>query len=235
MKIRLLCTESTRKSTSLKLLATALSTKLGYKVYRSTLPKPGRYALMYGQSVDKLTQYQWFQEQGLSTLEFTTSAAEAVSWITDNHTVFGRKYLNASCGKGIVVMDGGGVDVPLNPCPVYTKYKKKKREFRVHVFNDQVVAVVEKRRRVGFEGQRDTKIRNLANGYVFCQTVVNEPSGLRDLALAAAKVTQSHFKGVDIGYNERNNDLFVIEVNSAPGMQGSNIEAYANAVVESLK
>lgn len=233
MKIRLLCTEGTRFSASLKLLANTLSQRVGYKVFRSTRPKADRLNLSYGQSVDKLTQYRWFQEQGLSALEFSQNPVDVAQWLSNGHTVFGRRLLTASCGQGIVVLEPGGAHMAGEMvCPVYTKYKKKKREFRVHVFKDQVVAVTEKRRRVGFEGQRDTKIRNLANGYVFCQTVVNEPAGLRDLALAAAKVTQSHFKGVDIGYNEQKDDLFVIEVNSAPGMQGSNIEAYANAVLE---
>jgi glutathione synthase/RimK-type ligase-like ATP-grasp enzyme len=115
--------------------------------------------------------------------------------------------------------------------PVYTKYKKKKREFRVHVFKDQVVNVVEKRKRKGFEGERDTKIRNLANGYVFCQEVTNEPEGLRALALQAAQVSASDFRGVDIGYNEKKDELFVIEVNSAPGIEGTNIQKYLDAMV----
>jgi len=231
MKLRLLCTESTRKSTSLKLLAQTLTQKLGYKVWRSTQPKPRREHIKYGHSVDKLTQYRWFQEQGLSALVFTNSTAEAQEWLNAGDTyVFGRKYLNSSCGKGIVVFEPGDGIGPAGVCPVYTQYKKKKREFRVHVYKDKVVAVTEKRKRAGFEGTRDTKIRNLENGYVFCQTVSNEPTGLRELALRAARVSPSDFKGVDIGYNERNNDLFIIEVNSAPGIQGSNLVSYTNAI-----
>jgi len=231
MKLRLLCTNSTRFSASLKLLANSLSQRVGYRVFRSTIPKAGRYALMYGQSVDKLTQYRWFQGQGLSALEFTVDLGVAQTWVEEGNIVFGRKYLNSSCGKGIVVIEPDGSSwVQHSPCPVYTKYKKKKREFRVHVFKDQVVAVVEKKRRSGYEGQRDTKIRNLANGYVFCKCD-SYPEGLDTLALAASRISQSDFKGVDVGFNERSNDLFVIEVNSAPGVQGSNVEAYVNAIL----
>lgn len=228
-KLRLLCTEGTKKSASLKLLANALTQRLGYKVWRSTRPHPRREHLKYGQSVDKLTQYRWFQEQGLSALEFTDDIEQVDRWLEEGYTVFGRKYLNSSCGKGIVVIEPG-ITQWAAACPVYTKYKKKKREFRVHIYKDKVVAITEKRKRAGFEGQRDTKIRNLANGYVFCQTVEDVPEGLQALALAASKVTPSDFKGVDIGYNERNNDLFIIEVNSAPGVQGSNINAYVNNI-----
>lgn len=235
MRLRLLCTEGTKTSTSLKLLTQALTTKLGYKVFRSTQPRAQREHLKYGHSVDKLTQYRWFQQKGLSALEFTTSPEEAQMWLnsTDFH-VFGRKFLNSSCGKGIVVFEPGDGIGPAGICPVYTKYKKKKREFRVHIFKDKVVAVTEKKRRAGFEGQRDTKIRNLINGYVFCQTVNNEPVGLRELALAASEVSPSDFKGVDIGYNEKNNDLFIIEVNSAPGIAGSNVTAYVAAITATI-
>lgn len=230
-RLRLLCTEGTRKSASLKQLAQALTQRLGYKVWRSTKPKANRDNIKYGHSLDKLTQYRWFTEQGLSTLEFTTNPVVVTQWLSDGFTVFGRRLLNSSCGNGIVVLEAGKAhEAGEMACPVYTKYKKKKREFRVHVYKDKVVAVTEKRKRAGFEGQRDTKIRNLANGYVFCQTVENIPEGLQELALAASKVTQSDFKGVDIGYNERNNELFIIEVNSAPGIQGSNINAYVEAI-----
>ena len=231
-KLRLLCTESTRKSQSLKLLAQGLSEKLGYKVWRSTKPKANRDNLKYGHSVDKLTQYRWFKEQGLSSLEFTTDDEEAFRWCTrDKITVFGRRYLNSSCGKGIVVEEPNETSNFTMRLPVYTKYRKKKREFRVHIFRDKVVAVTEKRKRAGFDGERDTKIRNLANGYVFCRELLSpEPEGLRELALRARNVTQSDFCGVDIGYNERNNELFIIEVNSAPGIAGSNINAYIDAI-----
>lgn len=228
MKIRLLCTEGTKGSQSLKLLASGLSTRLGYKVWRSTLQKPRRQHLRYGHSVDKLTQYKWFQDQAIPALEFTTSVTAVQEWLTSKATVFGRKYLNSSCGKGIVVIGPGQEQVPF--CPVYTKYKKKKREFRVHIFGNQVVAVTEKKRRKDFEGERDTKIRNLANGYVFVQGVENEPEGLRELALRASKVTASDFKGVDVGFNEKANELFIIEVNSAPGIQGSNVNKYIEAI-----
>jgi len=231
MKLNLLCTNSTKGSASLKLLATALTDKLGYKVWRTTLVKRRRTSLKYGHSVDKVFQYVWFAAQGLSSLEFTQSAEMAKAWIADGKTVFGRKYLNSSCGKGIVIMEKPD---DFQTCPVYTVYKKKKREFRVHVFQGTVVSVVEKRKKKDWADQRDTKVRNLTNGYIFCQSVTNEPEGLRELALAAAKVSPSDFRGVDIGYNEKNNDLFVIEVNSAPGITGANIAKYVQGITQNV-
>jgi glutathione synthase/RimK-type ligase-like ATP-grasp enzyme len=227
-KLQLLSTNSTKGSQSLKQLAVALSQQLGYKVLRTTKVNPKRVQLKYGNSTDKLSQYKWFKGQGLSALEYTISWDEAGILLEKGKTVFGRKLLNSSCGKGIVVMENVG---DLEECPVYTVYKKKKREFRVHVFKGVVVSVTEKKRKVGWTDARDTKIRNLANGYVFCQEVTNEPEGLRELALKASAVVQSDFKGVDIGYNEKNDDLFIIEVNSAPGICGSNIGKYVQGIL----
>jgi hypothetical protein len=231
MKVNLLCTQSTKNSKSLKLIAQALTTTLGYKVWRTTQQKPHYNSFKYGQSVDKLYQYNWFKEQGLSALEYTTSGYIANDWYANGKVVFGRKYLNSSCGKGIIIFDSKAIqDQAPNNCPVYTLYKKKKREFRVHIFKDTVISVVEKRKKVGWIDQRDTKIRNLANGYIFCQEVSNEPEGIRELALVAAKISPSDFRGVDIGYNEKNNELFIIEVNSAPGITGSNIQKYVEEI-----
>ena len=235
MKLSILCTSATKGSQSLKELAKKLTETLGYRVWRTTKPNPKRHQIKYGHSVDKLTQYKWFQEQGLSALEFTTSPQQAQEWVNEEFTVFGRQYLNSSCGKGIVVYEKGQDASFGGLCPVYTKYKKKKREFRVHVFKDQVIAVTEKKRKKDFDGQHDTKIRNLSNGYIFCQGFSNEPAGLRELALSASRVSPSDFRGVDIGYNEKNNDLFVIEVNSAPGIQGSNLDKYTGAITNDIQ
>lgn len=226
-KLFLHCTSTTLKSTSLKAIAQGLSTIVGKKVLRTIKHVPTRRYFKYGHGVDKISQYKFFEKEEIPALEYTTDSDVADGWLLHNHTVFGRKYLNSSCGKGIVIITSTE-NIP--ELPVYTKYKKKKREFRVHCFADQVVSVTEKKRKKGFEGERDTKIRNLANGYVFCQTVENEPEGLRELALRAARVSPSHFRGVDIGYNEQKQELFVIEVNSAPGIMGANVDKYLQVI-----
>lgn len=226
MKIRLVSHKI--GSQSLKLLAEGLSTKLGYKVFRSKAPHPKQENITYGDCKNKLFQYEWFAANGLPALPFTTTKEKAESWLQEGSVVFARKLMRASEGKGIHVCNPGEI---LCQAPVYTLYRKKKREFRVHVYQDQIISVLEKRKRKGFEGTVDTKIRNTANGYVFCSQDVVEPPGIRELALKASQVTNSMFKGVDIGFNEKLNELFVIEVNSAPGIAGSNIGRYIEVIV----
>ncbi len=215
-------------SNSLKALAEGLSTKLGYKVWRSKSPKLNRNNIVYGDCKDKLFQYEWFAANQVPGLPFTTDKEIVFNWLQEGHTVFARTLTKASEGKGIIILSGA---LPITDAPVYTIYRKKKREYRVHIFKDQVVQVLEKRKKKDFNEDRDTRIRNTANGYVFCSDGVVEPVGIRELALAASKVTNSDFRGVDIGFNEKLNELFVIEVNSAPGIQGSNVDKYIDAIV----
>lgn len=229
MKIRLLTTNL--KSGSLKRIAQGLSTKLGYKVWRSNKQKPNRIHLLYGDQKGKIEQYEFFKAQGISALEFTCDRAVAKAWASDGSTVIVRTLTHSSEGKGIIVAETPE-QIPV--APVYTRYKKKKKEFRVHIFKDQVVHVLEKRRKKDYDGSADAKIRNTANGYVFCSEGVVEPNGIRELALQARKVTKSDFAGVDIGYNEKLNQLFVIEVNSAPGIEGSNVDRYIEVIVKNV-
>jgi glutathione synthase/RimK-type ligase-like ATP-grasp enzyme len=223
MKLRLLSKQL--KSKSLRLLAEELSQRLGYKVWRSANMKPKRIHLLYGDCKDKITQYEWFKANSVPGLPFTKDSTQAKQWLADGKTVVARTLTQSSEGKGIVLLEEGSSFVS---APVYTLYLPKKKEFRVHVFKDQVVSVLEKRRKKGTVGE--TKIRNTANGYVFCREGVEEPEGIRELALKASKVTHSDFKGVDIGYNVKKNQLFVIEVNSAPGFEGTTVKEYANAI-----
>lgn len=231
LRLSLNCTKGTLGSKSLKTLAQTLSQRVGYKVFRTLKVFPKAQVVKYGQGVDKLTQYRWFEQNGIPSLDFTIDPEKVKLFLEKDHVLFARHLLNSSCGKGIEVLTKG-MEVPF--APVYTLYKKKKREFRVHIYKNTVVAVTEKRQRKDWQGQKDTRIRNLANGYIFCQEVENEPLGLRELAVKAAQISPSFFRGVDIGYNEKEDCLFVIEVNSAPGIQGSNIEKYVEEIIKNV-
>lgn len=236
MKLQLLSTKRGMKSQSLKRLADELTKRVHYKVFRTTLARPDRLQLRYGNQVNKLSQYKWFKKNEISTFEFTTDPGVAQTWVNQGETVFGRETLIGSNGKGIVIFGSGPDDKKnITPCEVYTKYKKKKREFRVHIFKDKVVSVVEKRKKHNHEGHSDPRIRNLANGYVFCQEVELTEAlrkKIEETALKASKVcAKSHFRGVDLGYNQAKDDVFVIEVNSAPGIEGTNVTKYCDAIL----
>lgn len=226
MHLRLVSTRP--HSQSLKRLSNELTSRLGRKVVRSKSPRINRLNLIYGDCHDKLSQYKWFKENEVQSLPFTTDKSQANNWLSEGETVFARTLITASEGRGIVVLESPE-EIENVSAPVYTKYIPKKKEYRVHIFKDRVIKVLEKRRT---SGNSPSKIRNTANGYVFCRENVVEPDGIRELALKARGVTKSDFCGVDIGYNEKRNLLFVIECNSAPGIEGSNIIDYCDEIIK---
>jgi len=156
----------------------------------------------------------------------------ASGWIRDGSTVMCRTLLRASEGRGIVVAE---TEEQLVNAPLYTRYVPKKEEYRVHVLNGQVIDVQQKKKRRGFEDERNTKVRNLANGYVFCRDGITEPQNLRSVAIRATAALGYNLGAVDIAYNVKKDLLVVLEVNANPGMQGQTLENYANAILRGIQ
>jgi len=216
-----------------KALADKLSEKLGYRVWRVSADRvKGRKTFEIKPGTAKDVQLTAFANNDVNCPDFTRDISVAREWIAGGASVMCRTLLRASEGRGIVVAD---TVEQLVPAGLYTKYVKKKQEFRVHVLNGEVIDVQVKRKRRGFEGERDTKVRNLANGYVFCRDNLVEPDGLRAEAIKATAALGYQMGAVDVAYNERNNNLVVLEVNAQPGLQGTTVETYANAIVKGLK
>lgn len=218
------------KSQSLKRLANELSTGLGYKVYR-VLPNRtrGRRTVNFPSGIDKRTQFQRFTERGVSCPKFSTAGQAAPDVLGNPKRIVCRALLNSSSGKGITIVERGET---IPNVPLYTEYIPKKKEFRVHVYNNRVIDVAEKRKRRDHENERDTKIRNLANGYVFCRDGIQEPTSIRELAISACSSLGRTQGAVDIIWNEKQDKCYVLEVNSNPGMEGTTLKKYVVAIKE---
>lgn len=215
-------------SASARALAETLSEKVGHKVWRVRPDAVrGRVAFKLRPGTDKLSQFQAFKAAGVSSPDFSVEADDARRWIADGSVVVCRTLLRGSEGRGIVVAERPEEVVQ---APLYTRYVKKKKEFRVHVLNGEVIDVQEKRAKKEYEGERNTRIRNLANGYVFCRDSIVEPDGLRELAQRATDALGYTLGAVDVAYNERDNRLYVLEVNSTPGMEGTTLNNYADKI-----
>ena len=173
-------------------------------------------------AVDKLATFMLLQANNISIPEWTTYKNEAELW---KGSIVCRTILNGFGGAGISLLTAN----TLIDCPLYVKYKKKRHEYRVHVFNNEVIDVSWKRKKVGAE-KINTFIRNYDNGWVYCRDDLLEPIGLRDIALAAISTLCLNFGAVDIIWNEKENKCYVLEVNTAPGLVGTTLEAYAKAI-----
>lgn len=180
--------------------------------------------------LNKIQQFEAFRRDGVASPNFCLQA-NGVGGL-GSKTVFARTLINSTNGRGIVEFEAGGITPN---APLYTAYILKKAEFRVHVFGDKVIDITQKRKKRGFENERDTKIRNLANGYVYCRDGVNPPDDLRSLAIAATKACGYQYGAVDIIFNEKQNKCYVLEVNSRPGLMGTTVEKYAEAIVDMFR
>jgi glutathione synthase/RimK-type ligase-like ATP-grasp enzyme len=153
-------------------------------------------------------------------------------WTTDKEiartygTVVCRTVLNGHSGRGIVVADSPETVVA---APLYTGYVKKAAEFRVHVVNNEVIDVQQKKKSSDFQGEADTRIRNHQNGWVYCRENLEIPEGLHEQAIKSVSALGLDFGAVDIIYNRHHNKCYVLEVNTAPGLEGSTVEKYAAA------
>jgi len=182
---------------------------------------------------NKLHSFLAFKEYGVATPEWTTSSDQAAAWVDAGKVVVARTLLRSHSGKGIKLMGGDHTHV-ITHAPLYVLYKKKKHEYRVHVYKGNVIDITQKKRRAGFEG-RDNQIRNHQNGWVYCRENITEPEGIQSLALAACTALGLQSGAVDIIWNELENKCYVLEVNSAPGLEGTTCKKYTNAILESLQ
>lgn len=175
---------------------------------------------------NKLSFFRWLTDNEADYLPpWTDKIAEAMGWINEGATVMCRTLTSAHEGRGIVIAT---TPEELVNAPLYTKYVKKKREFRIHVFQGEVIDEQEKKKRRGVDNT-DHQVRNTANGYVFCRTDVVVPDCARDVAVRCVQDLALDFGGVDVIYNEHYNRAYVLEVNTAPGIEGSTLNSYHQA------
>ena len=165
---------------------------------------------------------------GIPVPEFTTDIEVAHEWIRNGKVVVGRRILNGHGGIGCVVYAPEFENI-LSPLPLYTKHLRHKDEYRIHVFKGQVIDYAKKRKRRGFAGV-DPWIRSYNNGWVFCREGIQLPDGIADLAIKSVAALGLDFGAVDIGYRQKEAKGYVFEVNTAPGMQGTTIMSYINAI-----
>lgn len=181
-------------------------------------------------TLNKIEQMTRFKENNVSCPNFTTNP-NAVGEL-GSKVVFARTMVNSTNGRGIVEFEVGKEATPR--APLYTEYIPKKEEYRVHVFGNRAIDIQQKRKKREFEGDRDTRVRNLANGYVYCRDGITPPTGLQELAVAAVRAVGYQYGAVDIVYNKKQNRLAVLEVNSRPGLLGTTVERYVGAVANNF-
>lgn len=223
---------------------------MGWPVLSNVLNWP----MAIEEASNKLTAFRRMQEAGVSTPEFTTDINEAWEWYRGGQTVVGRAKLSGHSGEGVYISDSldypsaeGGMDIAhmsevaygiggaQRPLPLYVKYIKKKDEYRVHVFRGRVIDIQQKRKRRDMENERvNYQVRSHNNGWVFCRSDIRPAQSVLDNAVAAVNALGLDFGAVDVIWNDYQGQAYVLEVNTAPGLEGQTVDAYVNAIEEEI-
>lgn len=164
---------------------------------------------------------------------WTTERDKVMEWLANGDVVFARTSLTGHSGEGIVEMDPNDPNTWLE-APLYTKYIKKKSEFRVHFMNGKIIDIQKKALRADHRGEANHKIRNHKNGFIYAREFGETPEKVLFVSEEFIKVTPLFFGAIDIIYNERANAAYILEVNTAPGLTGTTVDKYAEAFKREL-
>lgn len=164
--------------------------------------------------------------------KWTEELKQALKWSDEGVTVVCRETLTGHSGEGIKIFgpgDGGPI-----VCPLYTQYIKKKEEYRVHVFRGKIIFKQRKARKKEVpDDQVNWQVRNLDGGFIFANKNVELPAVALQSAVAAVDCLGLDFGAVDIILGN-DGAYYVLEVNTACGLQGSTLQAYVDAFKEYL-
>lgn len=170
-------------------------------------------------------------EGRVATVPFTESRQEAIDWTIEGFHAVVRHKLNGHSGEGIEIVN---INDPMPEAPLYTKYIKKDQEYRIHVFNGEVIFQQRKARKKDVPDEEvNWKVRNLAGGFIFANVDVVAPVCVRDAAIAGVHALGLDFGAVDVLFTKQG-EAFVCEVNTACGLAGTTVEKYSQAIVQFL-
>ena len=138
-----------------------------------------------------------------------------------------RTVLNGHSGAGIVI---ASTPEELVDAPLYVRYIKKMAEYRVHIMDGNVFDVQQKLRKHDFpEEQVNHQVRSHKNGWVYARTDVDAPQAVLNAALRIFRHFGLHFGAVDVIWNKANERAYVLEINTAPGLEGETVTKYVQA------
>lgn len=183
-------------------------------------------------AVNKLHCFEVLGGLGVSIPEYTTRFETVQALVRNGETWLARTNVTGSGGDGIVVLSGN-VDIPY--APLYVQYVPKKYEVRIHVADGKAFDWQQKMNAVG-QAQQNWMIRSHGNGFVFARNDTTIPEQYLELceqeAIAAVDALGLDFGAVDVVFNERRNKAYVLEVNTAPGLENTTLDNYVQMFKE---
>lgn len=182
-----------------------------------------------GAMTNKLKFFQLMADTDVRIPEFTTDRYEALNWIEAGGIVVERHKLSGHSAEGLRIVEKL-LDIKDAPC--YTKYIPKKDEYRIHFVRGKIIDIQQKKKRLDFEGEVNWKVRNHANGFIYARNDIDVPEDVLTQANNTINACGLDFGAIDAVYNQKQRQAFILEVNTAPGLEGETVEIYAKAFKE---
>ena len=185
---------------------------------------------------NKLQAFKTLDREGVSIPWFTNTATE----LSNGTKYVARTKLSGHSGAGIEVFTPN-VDEPNIPnAPLYTQYINKVAEYRAIVVGDEVVDFKQKKKKISPRDEDDNIIEeeriehdeyvwNLNGGYIFARGGVVITPECSSLAIRAVSALGLDYGAVDI-IEDTEGTLYVLEVNTAFGLEGTTIELVGEAI-----
>lgn len=194
----------------------------------------------------------FFETEFSNTPDYFTSVADAEEFLAaqpndaryrlvERHSLFGHS------GDGIRLVKKD--DALSRNCHLWTEYIPKKYEYRVHFFKPTGATFIQQKKRKldADNADRDAidptarfqayAVRNHAAGWVYCTENVEVPNIVRSVAnnFIADPRNTLDYGAIDIIYNERRDAAFILEVNTAPGIEGRTVTWYAEQIKQAIR
>lgn len=183
---------------------------------------------------NKFSSLGLIQEGGCRVPKSTSNKPEIANGSTD--VWFGRTFYHH---KGLdikVCRNNRDIQNAIDEGSEYfVKYIPIGKEYRYHVFGDKILQACLKFKEAGNGGIGGTEdiIRNLNTGWKF--TEIEPQPKASEYAIKACRALGLHFGAVDIIEEQGHTKLYVLEVNTAPGLDNKRLEAYTTAFKEYIE
>lgn len=185
-------------------------------------------------AANKLNTFEALKRHEVKSPEWTVDREEARQWLQIGFDVVVRHTVTGHSGEGIEIIKSLGrakmdAEYAVPKAPLYTKYVKKDQEYRIHVFNGQIIFEQRKARKKDVADEDvNWQIRNHANGFIFAHKDLEVPVNVKEEAVKAVVALNLDFGAVDIMTDKRG-EAYVLEVNTACGLEGETLTRYVEA------
>lgn len=187
---------------------------------------------VYGSGHYEGPRLPWWTANRAAAQEYVSSRNRR----TDGPVLVERHVVSGHSGNGIRLVNA---NEEVRLAPLYTAYIKKKDEYRVHFFKhpgeETQYFVQQKRLRQDHPEGDIFKIRNKSNGWVYCHNEVSHNAAVLQQAHIMAELSSLDFGAIDIIWNESEGGAYILEINTAPGVEGETGRWYARQIATACR